>query len=226
MKTPNHSMQRMRASRSDHLQFRTCPSSKPWLPPVLGTSVGLLLLFLTELAHQEGPMLDLARCLHYPSNEFMLAWDKIFPLNERWSILFVEGTAFVAQWVLLALCVAWVARKLSHEMRKMIRISLGFAILMVALGLTLWAMRAQARVAKMNVSIRFLGYTNDPVAGVRTALIEISNASPFRVMQSSSGLVYQSRTMTREYYRTVFSVLGSGDAELLELDAPTNRVPW
>jgi hypothetical protein len=60
-------------------------------------------------------MLDLVRGLHYLSNQFMLGWDRIFPLCEQRTVLLVEGAAFVAQWALLVLCIGWVVRKFSHD---------------------------------------------------------------------------------------------------------------
>jgi hypothetical protein len=62
-------------------------------------------------------MLEFVRALHYLSNEFMLGWNRIFPLNELWSVSLVEGIAFVAQGFLVGLLVAWIVRRISHDER-------------------------------------------------------------------------------------------------------------
>jgi hypothetical protein len=95
--------------------MRATHTSRFWLPIFVGLVVGLLLLFLTRLIHHEGPMLDFARTLHYGLNQFMLAWDHIFPLYEQRTVLIVEGVAFVGQWVLLGLCVGWILTRFSHD---------------------------------------------------------------------------------------------------------------
>jgi hypothetical protein len=95
--------------------MRAFPPFRFWLPPLLGAFAGIVLLFLTRLVHHEGPMLDFVRALHYTSNQFMLGWDAIFPLYEQRAVLLVEGVAFVAQWMLLGLCIGWMVRKFSHD---------------------------------------------------------------------------------------------------------------
>jgi hypothetical protein len=95
--------------------MRTFAIFRFWLPPVLGTFVGIVLLFLTGLVREEGPALDLAPMLHYPSNLFMLAWHRIIPLHDIQSVLLVEGTAFIGEWLLIGLVVGWILRGISRD---------------------------------------------------------------------------------------------------------------
>ena len=79
-----------------------------------GFLAGLLFLALTSLVREEGRLLDFCRCLHYPSNHFMLGWDQVVPIQTYWGSILIEHTAFVAQWGLLGACAGWVYARMSH----------------------------------------------------------------------------------------------------------------
>ena len=97
-------------SLSSMITFR---SFRFWLPALLGTILGVILLGITGLVHDEGWMLELVRVLHYLPNEFLTALFSIVPIFEQY--LMVERVLFVLQWTLLGLCVGWMTRKISHE---------------------------------------------------------------------------------------------------------------
>src|SRR4051794_37877648 len=95
--------------------MRTSRSFRLWLSTLIGVLLGLLFLVLTPLVREEGGLLDFTRCLHYPSNQFMLAWDHVFSIESYRGSILVEGLAFVIQWALLGLCVGWLFTKMSHD---------------------------------------------------------------------------------------------------------------
>ena len=89
-------------------------SSRFWRPTLASFLAGLLLLALTSLVRDEGRLLDFCRCLHYPSNQFMLEWDQVMPIQTYWGSILIEHTAFVAQWVLLGACAGWIHVRILH----------------------------------------------------------------------------------------------------------------
>ena len=111
-------------------------------------------------------------------------------------------------------------------MSKAALIFLSSLVLMVALGRTTWAIQAKTRPSPIKISIRFAGYTNDTASGLRTALVEISNASAFHIVESSSRIVYHSPTATPHYLRDLSAILKAGEAQQVEIDAPTNGLAW
>ncbi len=73
-----------------------------------GFFVGLVLMILTGFVRDEGRLLDFARWLHYPANQLMLGWDRVFPIDTYVGSILVERFAFVLLWTLLGACIGWV----------------------------------------------------------------------------------------------------------------------
>jgi hypothetical protein len=110
-------------------------------------------------------------------------------------------------------------------MRKVTIISLVAASLTTVAVAAAWFASARSQPGDLRVAVRFLGYTNDSDAA-RLGVFEVSNASPFSIVRSTTRIALESSTTKPLPLRAGLSLLLPGECEESEVDAPTNHTRW
>src|SRR5664279_2617732 len=91
--------------------------SRAWMVALGGFLVGLLVLTLSSFNLGDAWLSGILGRLHYPSSAFSAGWDQIFPFGSDYGAVTFESIMFVAEWLLLGLCIGWLHERMRRHKR-------------------------------------------------------------------------------------------------------------